>query len=99
MIERGPFREVARRLKQRGFYCALQNCNAGEVHRDAVNDSDTLIVAMDGDLEIEFKGATHFPRPGREILVPAWVRHTVRNSGATCSSWIRATQTDLAQTD
>lgn len=99
MVERGPFSDTARRLTRRGFYCTLQNIDAGEVRKNAINDSDTLIVAMDGDLEVEFKGATHFPRLGREILVPAWVSHTVRNNGPRRASWIRASEVDLAQTD
>ena len=99
MLKRGPFMNAARRLARRGYYCALQNSDAGEVRRNALSDSDTLIVAMDGDLEVEFKGATHFPRSGREVLVPAWVLHTVRNNGTERASWIRASQVDLAQTD
>lgn len=99
MVNRGPFTDTARRLARRGFYCALQISDAGEERKNAINDSDTVIVALDGDLEVEFKGATHFPRSGREILVPAWVSHTVRNTGAARASWIRASQVDLAQTD
>ncbi|MDP7639219.1 MAG: cupin domain-containing protein [Candidatus Hydrogenedentes bacterium] len=99
MVERGPFSNTARRLARRGFHCTLQNSDAGEVHKNTVRDSDTLIVAMDGVLEVEFKGATHFPSSGREILVPAWVSHTVRNGGTERAAWIRASQIDLVQTD
>ena len=99
MVERGPFSETARRLARRGYYCTLMNSDAGEVRKNTVNDSDTLIVAMEGELEVEFKGATHFPCTGREVLIPAWVFHTVRNYGTAPASWIRASQVDLAQTD
>ena len=40
-----------------------------------------------GEIELSFSGQTFRPGLGEEILIPAGVRHAVKNVGQTTSRW------------
>ena len=43
---------------------------------------------IEGQIELEFGGATVRPAAGEEILIPARAAHTVRNVGGTTARWL-----------
>ena len=100
MLATPPMPETqARQLAKRGYYCTYLSAEPGHEQRDAIHETDTVIVPIEGEVELVFKGATHFPRPGREIHVPAWTAHTVRNIGDVTAVWLRGLEAVRAHTD
>ena len=83
----------------RGFNWEIQTDPPGQVRRDNISDRDALIKVLEGDMEIEFGGRTVRPKVGEELLIPAWVSHTIRNVGEGPSQWVRGSERELAQTD
>lgn len=71
----------------RGFSCDVWTDPPGQVWKDFVHATDELVMPIAGEIELEFGGSTHRPRPGEEVLIPAGTRHTVRNVGGTVSRW------------
>jgi hypothetical protein len=57
--------------------------NAGWIHQ-----TDELVMAIEGDLELKFQGRRFHPAIGEEVLIPARVRHTVSNVGKTTARWL-----------
>jgi len=45
-------------------------------------------MVLEGKLELEIQGRIFRPKQGKEILIPARVRHTVRNVGGTTARWL-----------
>ena len=45
-------------------------------------------MVLEGELELEMQGRTFRPKQGEEVLIPAKVRHTVRNVGGTTARWL-----------
>lgn len=72
----------------RGFSCDIWTDSPGQVWENYVHDVDELVMVVDGDVEFEIAGQVHHPAVGEELLIPARVRHSVRNRGATTSHWL-----------
>ncbi len=79
---------VAAAWRSRGFSCGLWVDPPGRVWADFVHDSDEVVMVVEGEVEFEIAGQVHRPQAGEELLVPAGVRHTVRNVGTTESRWL-----------
>jgi mannose-6-phosphate isomerase-like protein (cupin superfamily) len=60
----------------------------GQVWKDYTHSTDELLMVLEGELELEMQGRTIRPRRGEEVLIPARVRHTVRNVGGTTARWL-----------
>jgi mannose-6-phosphate isomerase-like protein (cupin superfamily) len=45
-------------------------------------------MVLEGELELEMQRGTIRPKRGEEVLIPARVRHTVRNVGGTTTRWL-----------
>ena len=73
--------------QRRGFSCDIWTDAPGQVWRDFVHATDELVLPFEGDIELEFCGRVCRPRIGEEVLIPAAVRHTVRNVGRGVSRW------------
>ena len=74
--------KVAEDWRERGYSCRMWTAFPGQAWNDYAYDVDTLIMLLDGDVEIEVEGQRITPEPGAEIPVPAGARHSVRANGA-----------------
>jgi mannose-6-phosphate isomerase-like protein (cupin superfamily) len=74
--------------RERGFSCGLWVDPPGQVWADYVHGVDELVMVVEGEVEFEIEGQIHRPSPGRELLIPARARHTVRNLGRSESRWL-----------
>jgi mannose-6-phosphate isomerase-like protein (cupin superfamily) len=72
----------------RGFSCEMWVDPPDQVWADFSHDADEVLMTITGQLEIEFNGEVHRLPPGQEILIPAKVLHTVRNTGHTTACWL-----------
>jgi len=79
---------LARAWRQRGFSCRLWVDPPGQVWENFRHTVDELVMVIDGDLEVETEQTLLRPRPGEEVLIPAGVRHSVRNCGGTAAHWL-----------
>jgi len=79
--------EVAARWKSKGFDFGVFTDPPGQVWKDFVHETDELLMAIKGDMELEIEGRKVQCEVGKEILIPAGVVHTVRNVGRTGSQW------------
>ncbi|WP_447972811.1 cupin domain-containing protein [Nitrospira sp. Kam-Ns4a] len=80
--------QIQRDWNARGFSCGLWVDPPGQVWKDYVHEADELLLVLEGELEVEFLGRTIRPKPGEEVLIPARVRHSVRNVGRTTARWL-----------
>jgi quercetin dioxygenase-like cupin family protein len=71
----------------RGFSFELWSDPPGQVWSGFVHATDELAMLLEGEVEFSFAGKTIRPGIGEELLIPAGVRHTVVNVGATCNRW------------
>jgi mannose-6-phosphate isomerase-like protein (cupin superfamily) len=79
--------QVKKDWEQRGFSCAIWTDPPGQVWADFVHDVDELVMLIEGEIELSFRGKTMRPNVGEEILIPAHASHTVRNIGGTTNRW------------
>ncbi len=82
------FAEVEIVWHSRGFSCGLWVDPPGQVWKDYTHSTDELLMVLEGELELEMQGRTFRPKRGEEVLIPARVRHTVRNVGGTTARWL-----------
>ncbi len=80
--------EVQGRWRERGFSCELWVDPPETIWEDFVHDADELVLLLDGDVTIEIAGRTLRLEVGQEVLLPAGVRHTVRNVGGNSARWL-----------
>ena len=71
----------------RGFSCDIWTDPPGQVWADFVHAVDELVMPIEGEVQIEMQGRTLRPTVGEEVLIPAGVSHTVRNTGRVRSRW------------
>jgi mannose-6-phosphate isomerase-like protein (cupin superfamily) len=90
MIQRTKVDRAAVRSEwaARGFSCELWVDAPGQVWTDFVHDVDELVLVLDGELLLEMSGRWLRLEPGDEALIPANLRHTVRNSGERSARWL-----------
>ena len=79
---------IAGDWQRRGFSCGLWTDPPGQVWEDFVHATDELVMPIEGQIELEFGGATVRPEIGEEVLIPARAAHTVRNVGGTTARWL-----------
>ena len=72
----------------RGFTCELWVDRPGKEWKDFVHNVDELLMAVEGEIELDMNGKTLRPQLGEEILIPAGVSHSVRNTGKTTARWL-----------
>ena len=80
--------EVQNRWRDRGFSCELWVDPPDTVWEDFVHDTDELVLLLDGQVTVEIAGRTLMLELGKEVMLPAGVRHTVRNVGGTSARWL-----------
>jgi mannose-6-phosphate isomerase-like protein (cupin superfamily) len=73
---------------ERGYTCDLWVDPPGTVWADFVKDENQLVLVLDGSLLLEMQGRKVSMGPGDEVMVPAGVRHTVRNLGTGTLRWL-----------
>jgi mannose-6-phosphate isomerase-like protein (cupin superfamily) len=78
---------VAEQWKDRGFSLGIFTDPPGQVWKDYVHGTDELLMAAEGEMELEMKGEAIRCKIGEEILIPAKTVHTVRNIGKTGTVW------------
>ncbi len=45
-------------------------------------------MVIEGELELQMEGRLFRPKEGEEMLIPARVKHSVRNVGGTTARWL-----------
>lgn len=80
--------QIKKNWTARGFSCSLWTDPPGQIWDGYIHDTDELLMLCDGALEIEMNDAVFRPDIGKEILIPANTRHTVRNIGKTQNHWL-----------
>jgi mannose-6-phosphate isomerase-like protein (cupin superfamily) len=80
--------DVAARWKNMGFSFGVFTDPPGQVWENFVHDTDELLMAIKGEMELSMQGKTIRCQIGQEIFIPAKVMHTVRNVGKTGSQWL-----------
>ncbi|MBL8751849.1 MAG: cupin domain-containing protein [Planctomycetes bacterium] len=73
---------------KRGFTCELWIDPEGQVWHDFLHDVDELVLLIEGECQIEMGGRIVRLQAGDELLIPAGVRHTVRNCGTGSARWL-----------
>ncbi len=81
-------RAVEQSWRSRGFSCGLWVDPPGQVWEGYTHSVDELLMIVEGELELEMQGRTFRPKVGEEVLIPAHVRHSVRNVGGTTARWL-----------
>ena len=76
------------RWRDRGFTCELWVDPPEATWEDFVHDTDELVMLLDGQVTIEIAGRILRLEVGQEVMLPAGVRHTVRNVGGTSARWL-----------
>jgi quercetin dioxygenase-like cupin family protein len=71
----------------RGFSYTVWTDPPGQVWANFVHAVDELVTLVEGEIELTFQGHTLRPHIGEEVIIPAGVPHTVRNTGATTNRW------------
>jgi mannose-6-phosphate isomerase-like protein (cupin superfamily) len=79
--------QVRQNWADRGFSFGVFNDPPGQVWADFIHNTDEVVMLADGEIEVEMEGEKIYPSIGEEILIPARVRHTVANIGATPNRW------------
>ena len=51
------------------------------------NETDELVVLLEGEIEVGIEGKAERPKKGEEIFIPANTFHKVRNIGQTNNVW------------
>ncbi len=80
--------QVQQEWAARGFSCDLWVDPPETVWSDFVHDADELVLLLDGTLLVEMNGRVLRLERGDELLIPAGVRHTVRNVGSGTTRWL-----------
>ncbi len=80
--------EIARTWTARGYSCDEWVDPPKQRWEDFVHDTDELVLVIEGAVEFEIGGQVHRPSPGAELLIPAGIRHSVRNIGPTVARWL-----------
>ncbi|HET8580039.1 MAG TPA: cupin domain-containing protein [Nitrospiraceae bacterium] len=80
--------QVEKDWKARGFTCGLWVDPPRQEWVDYVHSMDELLMVLEGELELEMQGRTFRPKQGEEVLIPANMRHSVRNVGGTTARWL-----------
>ncbi|MDE2314041.1 MAG: cupin domain-containing protein [Elusimicrobia bacterium] len=78
---------VEKDWRARGFSFGIWEDPAGQVWENYEHNEDELFMVVSGDVELEMDGRARRPKPGEEVLIPAWTRHSVRTSDAGPSRW------------
>ena len=79
--------QISQAWAERGFSCTVWTDPPGQVWANFVHEVDELVTLVEGEIELSFQGQTLRLRIGEEVFIPAGVRHTVRNTGATTNRW------------
>ena len=80
-------RAVTSDWSARGFSCDIWTDSPGQVWSDFVHATDELVMLIEGELELTCNGVTRQIAVGEEVMIPAGVVHTVRNTGRTTNRW------------
>ncbi len=74
--------------RSRGFSCDVWTDSPGQRWEEYRHAVDELVMVVEGEIEFEINGEIVRPAPGDEVLIPAGVVHSVRNTGKTPSQWL-----------
>jgi quercetin dioxygenase-like cupin family protein len=85
MVDRS---RVEQSWSSRGFTCGLWTDPPGQTWEGYIHDEDELVMLLEGKLELEMQGRVWSPEIGEEVLIPARVRHSVRNVGHGMARWL-----------
>jgi mannose-6-phosphate isomerase-like protein (cupin superfamily) len=71
-----------------GFSCEVWIDPPSQVWQDFQYDVDAMVLLLEGDCIVEQRGKVVRMQPGDELLIPAGLRHTVRNAGQGPARWL-----------
>jgi mannose-6-phosphate isomerase-like protein (cupin superfamily) len=80
----------------RGFTCELWIDPPDQIWHDFQHEVDEFVLLLEGDCQIEMEGRTVRLHTGDELLIPAGVRHTVRNCGEGPARWLHGYRVQAA---
>lgn len=72
----------------RGFSCSLWIDPPEQVRKDFEHDVDELVLLVTGVAQIELGDQVVRLEAGDELMIPAGVRHTIRNCGSGPARWL-----------
>ena len=82
-------REAVRRdWAAQGFSCDVWVDPPDQIWHDLLHEVDGIVLLLEGESLVEMPEKTVRMQPGDEIVIPAGVRHTVRNCGAGPARWL-----------
>ena len=73
---------------EKGFSCGLWKDPPGQEWKDKVHHRSTMIVVIEGTLELEMKGEKRRLKVGEEFFIPPMVEHNIRNVGNITCLWL-----------
>lgn len=79
---------IAVRWQARGFSCDTWIDPPGQRWEDYVHGTDELLLVLEGEMELVIGDRVIRPQIGKEIFIPAGVRHSVRNLGRSQARWL-----------
>lgn len=74
--------------RSRGFSCDVWTDPPGQIWEDYRHAVDEVVMILEGDVEFEIGSQILRPAVGEEVLIPAGVLHSVRNTGGITSRWL-----------
>ena len=77
--------QIKKEWNSRGYSYGIFKDPQGQVWADFVHNIDELVVLSEEEIEIEVKSQQTLI--GKKVLIPAKVKHTVRNFGKTSNVW------------
>jgi mannose-6-phosphate isomerase-like protein (cupin superfamily) len=80
----------------RGFSCDVWTDPPGQTWEDYKHSVDEVVMILQGDVEFEIGSQVLRPAVGEEVLIPAGVVHSVRNTGNNTSRWLYGYKTSSA---
>jgi quercetin dioxygenase-like cupin family protein len=79
---------IAAEWASSGFSCDLWADPPGQCWEDFTHATDEHVVVLEGEMEFEFAGQVHRPKPGDELLIPAGTLHSARIIGKATAKWL-----------
>ena len=77
--------QIKKEWNSRGYSYGIVKDPQGQIWEDFVHNIDELVVLSEEEIEIEVKSQQILI--GKKVLIPAKVKHTVRNFGKTINVW------------
>ena len=79
--------KIKREWAEKGYSFGIWKDSPDQIWFGFVHATDEIIMLVEGKIEIEFQGRKISPKIGEEVVIPAGVKHTVKNIGKSNNIW------------